>query len=137
MELEVVVALASAIFAGIALVYSGYQTYSDKKTRQLVLLETVYHDIQNLEQRFYDNFQNKTSQERETWYYQFFNQLEWFSFLVNEKKIDDEKLINYFKPSIIEWYEKIFLIQIKKEVIDDPSQFSEFKILYKQFKNSN
>ena len=117
------------------LIFTALQLRANNKTKQLEILETVYRDVRALEQRYYDEYQGKEGKDVKTWDYQFFNQLEWFSFLINEKKIKDEKLVNFFKPAIIEWYDKMFVKHFEESVINDKKQFEEFKKLYKKFKD--
>lgn len=135
MTADTIAAIVSAVAATIGLFYTAYQIRSDNQTKQLTLLQGVYSDIKDLEQRFYDKYEDQTEEQRHTWDYQFFNALEWFAFLVNNKKIKDKKLTDYFKPAIIEWYEKIFLKHFGKDVIEDKTQFEEFKNLYNEFKD--
>ena len=136
MSLDTIAAMIGAGAAAIGLGYVAYQIHSDNKTRQLETLQNVYKGIQELEQRFYDKYTDATEEKRKTWDYQFFNQLEWFAFLVNHEKIKDEELTNYFKPAVIEWYEKMFVVHFKKEIVEDQTKFEEFKKLYKKFKQS-
>jgi hypothetical protein len=49
-----------------------------------------------------------------TWYSRTFNTLDWLSFLINEKLINekvvvDRKLIQHIKPIIVRYYEDTFL----------------------------
>ncbi len=136
MTVDTIAQVVSAAAATIGLIYAGYQISSDNKTKQLTLLQNVYSDIKELEQRFYDKYEEQNEEEKHTWDYQFFNQLEWFAFLINKKKIKDKNLIEFFKSAIIQWYEKIFLVHFDKDVIDDKDQFDEFKKLYHKFKES-
>ena len=136
MTVDTIAQVVSALAAAIALIYTSYQIRSDSKTKQLTLLQNVYSDIKDLEQRFYDKYEEQDEEKRQTWDYQFFNQLEWFAFLINKKKLKDKELIEYFKSAIIEWYEEIFLEHFDKDVIDDKDQFEEFKKLYHKFKES-
>ena len=84
-------------------------------------------------QTYYDEYDDKPEKNVKNWDFQFFNQLEWFSFLINEKKLKDEKLINFFKPAVIDWYDNMFVKHFEKSVIEDSEQFEEFKKLYKKF----
>lgn len=136
MTADTIAAIISAVAATIGLFYTAYQIRSDNQTKQLTLLQSVYSDIKDLEQRFYDKYEDQNEEEKHTWDYQFFNHLEWFAFLVNNKKIKDKKLTDYFKPAIIQWYEEMFVKHFPKEVIDDKKQFEEFKKLYHKFKES-
>ena len=109
-------------------------TRKNNKTKQLEILESVYKDIKALEQRYYDEYDGKEGKDVKTWDFQFFNQIEWLSFLINEKKLKDKKLVNFFKPAISDWYDNMFVKHWEKSVIEDEKQFEEFKKLYKKFK---
>jgi hypothetical protein len=58
-----------------------------------------------------------------------FNTLNYLSFLVNEKLIDDRKLIEHMKPDIIRYYEETFLRYVSIDERDS-SSYKEFKKLY-------
>lgn len=127
--------IIGAIAAAIGLFYTALKIKNDARVRELASTESVFKDIQALAKEL-DEYNQKADNDKETWDFRFFNQLEWFSFLVNHKKIKDAELVSFFSDSIIEWYEKIFLVHMDKEIIDDPKQFEEFKKLYTKFKNN-
>lgn len=136
MSFDAIATWIGPIAAAGGLIFTGLQLRVNNKTNQLEILETVYKDIKDLEQKYYDEYEDKSEKNVKSWDYQFFNQLEWFSFLINEKKLKDKKLINYFKPAIIGWYDNMFIDNFDKTVVDDPKQFEEFKKLYKKFKEN-
>ncbi len=136
MSFETTATWIGAIAAAGGLLFNGYQIRANNKTKQLEILETVYRDIKALEQRYYDGYEDNPEKNVQSWDYQFFNQLEWFSFLINENKLKDKKLIDFFKPAIIGWYEDMFVKHFNKSDVDDPKQFEEFKKLYKKFKEN-
>ena len=135
MSLETGAAIASGVFAGVGLIYAAIQIRSDKKIHELTLTESVFTQIQNLSEKL-DEYQTKNEEEKHSWDFRFFNQLEWFSFLINEKKINDEKLIEFFKDAIIDWYDNIFLKHFEQDTINDEKEFPEFKKLYRKFKKT-
>ena len=65
------------------------------------------------------------------WDARFFNTLEWFSFLINEKTIKDTKIKSFFKGALIDWHDN--LLQPKDK--NDPTKYPEFKKLYRALKN--
>jgi hypothetical protein len=46
---------------------------------------------------------------RAQWYSRIFNSVNWLSFMINEKVINDKKMIEHMKPVIISYYENMFL----------------------------
>jgi hypothetical protein len=42
-------------------------------------------------------------------YSRILNPLDYLSFLINEKVIDDRKMIEYMKPNLVRYYEEILL----------------------------
>ncbi len=68
------------------------------------------------------------------WDSRLFNTWGWYSFLVNEKRITDKKIKDYFKDAVIHDYEEKFLQYATEEEKNDPEQYPEFKKLYKTLK---
>jgi len=127
-------ALIPAIAAVIGLFFMGFSLKSDRQTRELQLTEGIIRDLRQLEREFYDNYEKKDEYERGKWDRLFFNTVEWFALLINNKKIKDKTLTDFFGPAIIRWYEGIFEKHGDKKIIEDDSKYEEFKKLYKKFK---
>jgi hypothetical protein len=106
-----------------------------KRLDQITLSDTTFSDLRDLDREVakipsgsqYDD-------ARSLWYSRIFNTLDWLSFLINEKVIDDQKMIEYMKPTIIRYYEDAFL---KNASVDerDSKSYQEFKKLYRLMKN--
>ena len=126
-----------ALAAAGGLIFTALQLRANNKTKQLEILESVYSDIKALEQKYYDDYDGHQEKDVKNWDSQFFNQLEWLSFLINEKKLKDKKLVSYLKPAIIDWYENMFLKHSEQSVINDEKQYEEFKKLYKKLKGKD
>lgn len=131
MEFDFVGWIAAMVAAG-GLIFTAFQLRANNNTRQLELLESIFHDIHSLEQQFYEKYEDSPDKQ-DNWRTLFFQQLEWFAFLVNEEKIKDEKSIGFFKPGFIEWCEGLFAVYGDDNQINEPSSFSELKKLYKKF----
>ena len=70
---------------------------------------------------------------RKQWVYRIFNDIEWLCFLINEKFISDRKIRKQFEPTLIEYYENMFL----KYVSNDEklaNGYPEFVKLYQAIK---
>ena len=131
MEFEAILLIITTGTASVGLIFTGIELHSSNKRKQLELLESVFKDIKNLEQSLYEKFQDEDKLIH--WRQLFFQQLEWFSFLVNKKKIKDDELIEFFKNPFIVWCNDMFLEFADKEDIDDPDSFEEMKKLYHKF----
>lgn len=122
-----------AIAAAIGLIFTAIQLHSNNNTRQLELLESVYRGIHSLEQLFYEKYVDEPQDKKQYWRTLFFQQLEWFSFLVNNKKIKDQKSIDFFKKPFIMWCENLFAFYADQDQIVNPERFEELKKLYLTF----
>jgi hypothetical protein len=126
--------IAAGIYA-IALFYTIVTFRRTKRLDQITLSDTTFSDLRDLDREVakipsgsqYDD-------ARSQWYSRVFNTLDWLSYLINEKVIDDQKMIEYMKPTIIRYYEDTFL---KNASVDerDSKSYQEFKKLYRLMKN--
>jgi hypothetical protein len=66
-------------------------------------------------------------------YSRIFNTLDYLSFLVNRKVIDDRLLLEYMKPSVIRYYEETFL-KNASSVERDSHSYQHFKKCYFKLK---
>jgi hypothetical protein len=44
-----------------------------------------------------------------------FNDIEWLSFLINEKFISDRKILKQLEPTLIDYYENMFQKYVSKD----------------------
>ena len=70
---------------------------------------------------------------RKQWVYRIFNDIEWLCFLINEKFISDRKIRKQFEPTLIEYYENMFLKYMSKDERDS-KRYPEFTKLYQAIK---
>jgi hypothetical protein len=52
---------------------------------------------------------------RNQWIYRMFNDIEWLSFLINEKFISDRKILKQLEPTLIDYYENMFQKYVSKD----------------------
>lgn len=131
--IDVIAGLATAS----AFIIAVFSYRSFRNAEEIKLAESIFKDLRELEKKKYELPTEPTKIEAyKDWASLFFNTLEWFSFLVNKKKIKDNKIPEFFKQAIIAWYEKIFLDEdyVDKEIIDNQEEFPEFKKLYTDLK---
>jgi hypothetical protein len=99
-----------------------------KRADQIKLAEGVFKDLREMQHELHSDSFDSTD-----WDTRFFNTLEWFSFLINEKTIKDAKIKTFFKGALIEWHDS--LLQPKDKT--DPAMYPEFKKLYKDLKSES
>jgi hypothetical protein len=71
---------------------------------------------------------------RSQYRFRIFNTLDYLSFLVNQKVIDDRRLVEYMKPMIIEYYEETFLKHASSMDERDSKSYQQFKKFYLKLK---
>jgi hypothetical protein len=131
---EYVQIITAGIYA-IALFYTIVTFRRTKRLDQITLSNNIFNDLRDLDRELakipsgsqYDN-------ARSPWYCRTFNTLDWLSFLINEKVINEREMIEYMKPIIVRYYEDTFL---KNASVDekDSKSYQQFKTLYQTIKN--
>jgi hypothetical protein len=125
--------ITAGIYA-IALFYTIVTFRRTKRLDQITLSNNIFNDLRDLDRELakipsgsqYDD-------ARSPWYCRTFNTLDWLSFLINEKVINERKMIEYMKPLIVRYYEDTFL---KNASVDekDSKSYQQFKTLYQTIK---
>jgi hypothetical protein len=133
---EYIQIIAAGIYAT-ALFYTIVTFRRSKRLDQLALSDRIFHELRELDRELakippesqYDNPRNQV-------YSRIFNTLDYLSFLVNRKVIDDRWLLEYMKPRVIKYYEEIFLTHTSSIVVDerDSQSYQELRRLYLKFK---
>jgi hypothetical protein len=126
--------IIAAASATVALFFTGYTFLQDQKTRQLQMADDLFKNLRELENQYYEKYINKDDEEKKHWRYIFFNTIEWFSFLINNNKFKDKKMLTFFEDALIAYYDEMFVKLFDENVIRDENQFPEFKNLYKKLK---
>ena len=117
---EYIQIIAAGIYAT-ALFYTIVTFRRSKRIDQITLGEHIFSDLRELDRELakippesqYDN-------ARSIVYYRIFNNLDYLSFNINRKIIDDKKLIEYMKPYIIRYYEETFQTHASPADKSDP-----------------
>jgi hypothetical protein len=73
---------------------------------------------------------------RKQWVYRMFNDIEWLCFLINEKFINDKKILKQLEPTLIDYYENMFLKYVSKDE-KDSKRYPEFTKLYQTIKQQH
>jgi hypothetical protein len=73
---------------------------------------------------------------RKKWAYRMFNDIEWLCFLINEKFINDKKILRQLEPTLIGHYEETFLKYVSKDE-KVAKRYPEFIKLYQAIKQQS
>jgi len=73
---------------------------------------------------------------RKKWAYRMFNDIEWLCFLINEKFINDKKILRQLEPTLIGYYEETFQKYVSKDE-KVAKRFPEFIKLYQAIKQQS
>jgi hypothetical protein len=124
------------IFAGIALVVNAQSFWKSRKTEQIRLSESILKDIRDSEDQIDKLIKDNASKEdKQEWGRRFFNTVEWLSFLINNKHITEQTLIDFYKPSFKMWHEEWFNHDyLEKDYRDNKKNYEEFRKLYDYFR---
>jgi hypothetical protein len=123
---EYIQIIAAGIYAT-ALFYTIVTFRRSKKLDQLAISDRIFSELRELDRELakipsesqYDNARSQV-------YSRIFNTLDYLSFLVNRKVIDDRLLLEYMKPSVIKYYEVTFL-KNASSVERDSNSYQQFK----------
>ncbi len=122
-----------AFFAGITLGINAWSFFRTRKTEEIRLTESILKDLRDFEEK--RPILEANAGSRHEWGRQYFNAIEWLSFLINNKYVNDKKLIDYFKHDVKKWHEKWFTNDyLEKRLIDGKEYYEEFRKLFKKFK---
>jgi hypothetical protein len=128
------------IAAGVATALGFFFTFLAfrrvEKTEQIKLAEKMNDSIIKLDQEL-ASINNDDEDALSLWDARLFNTLEWYSFLVNKKKITDKDLTDYFKDAVIHHFRTTFQEHASDEEKEDKKQYPEFKELYRKLTYAN
>jgi len=134
LDVSIIIAVISALFAGIGLILNWLALRENNITRQIQLLNDSFQSIKETEITLYKEYKSANSQTKKEWDSLLFNSIEQFAFLVNEKFIKNKKISGFFDDAVIMWYEQIFLKHYSDDEINNPKNYPEFKKLYHKIK---
>ena len=125
--------ITAAIYAA-ALFYTILTFRRSKRLDQLTITNEIFLELRNLDRELakippeaqYDDARSQT-------YSRVFTTLDYLSFLINQKVVDDRRLIDYMKADIIRYYEDAFL-KYTSIVERDSNSYQQFKKLYVKVK---
>jgi hypothetical protein len=126
--------IITAVIYAAALFYTILTFRRSKRLDQLTITNDIFLELRNLDRELakiptepqYDDARSQT-------YSRIFTTLDYLSFLINQKVVDDRRLMDYMKADIIRYYEDAFL---KHASIDerDSNSYQQFRKLYLKVK---
>ena len=99
-----------AVIYSIALLYTVVTFKRTKELDQIRITETIFNDLRELDRelsKIPSGSQHDSS--RKELYSRIITTLDWLSFLVNKKVISDKRMIEYMKPTLMQYYEDSFV----------------------------
>ena len=124
-----------AIIYAVALYYTVKTFKRSKELDQIRVTETIFNDLRQLDRELSSlptGAQNE--QERKEHYSRILNTVDWLSFLINTKVITDRRMIEYMKPTLIQYYQDTFVQNILADERNS-SSYHHFEKLYQKSKH--
>lgn len=126
-----------------SLIFTGITFIRLRKSEQVKLVEGILRDVRSLTKEFNLMHAEDPQDPREIEVLDTkldrlvdhtFGILNWYAFLIKTKEIHDKKLVKYYRPQIIHWYDTMFTKRLP-QFVDDKTAFPYIKELYKKYKN--
>jgi hypothetical protein len=125
-----------AIIYGIALFYTVVTFKRAKEIDQISTTETIFNELRELDRelsKIPSGSQHDSA--RKELYSRILNTVDWLCFLINKKVVSDRRMIEYMKPTLIQYYEDSFV----QNMLSDgrySNSYPEFRKLYQKIKRS-
>lgn len=125
--------IVSVIYA-IALFYTVISFKRTKELDQITITETIFNDLRELDRELskIPSGHEHDPAKKEV-YFRIINTVDWLSFLVNKKVINDIRMIEYMKPTLMQYYEDSFVQNLLAEERYSNS-YHDFRKLYQRMK---
>ena len=125
--------IVSVIYA-IALFYTVITFKRTKELDQIRITETIFNDLRELDREL-SKIPSGSQHDpaRIKLYSRILNTVDWLSFLVNKKVINDRRMIEYMKPTLVHYYEDSIVQNILAEERYSNS-YHDFRKLYQRMK---
>lgn len=107
-----------------------------KRLDQIMLSNNIFGELRDLDRELakVPSGSQYDDDTRSQWYSRIFNSLNWLSFMINEKVINDRRMIEHIKPIMVRYYEDTFLKNASVDEKEDCNSYQEFKKLYQTIK---
>jgi hypothetical protein len=127
---EYIQIISAGIYA-MALFFTIVTFRRTKRLDQITLSNNIFCELRNLDLELAKiPSGSQYNDTRAQWYSRIFNSLNWLSFMINEKVINDRKMIEHIKPVIARYYEDMFLKNASVDEKEGFNSYQEFKKLY-------
>jgi hypothetical protein len=129
--IPVVIQIIAGIATTVALVYAALTFRQSRKENQVTMSTNFLKDMINLQTEIVTLISQARDTEIKRSVYQYLSIVEWFSFLVNNKDIEDERIVSLFWPIVKvadRWYKIYFAELYEREI--DRNNFSNLKKLF-------
>ena len=131
---EYVQIIAAGIYA-IALFYTIITFRRTKRLDQITLSDRIFSELRELDRELAKMpLDSQYNNAKDQVYSRIFSTLDYLSFLVNQKIIDDGRLLEYMKPIVITYYEEIFMGHPLSINERDSKSYQEFRKFYLKLK---
>jgi hypothetical protein len=128
--------IVAGIYA-IALVYTVVTFKRAKELDQITITEKIFNDLRELDRdlsKIPSDSQYDSS--RKELYIRIINTIDWLSFLVNKKVISDKRMIEYMKPTLMQYYEDALVLNILADEKYSNS-YQDLRKLYQKMKSAS
>jgi hypothetical protein len=127
--------IVSVIYA-IALFYTVITFKRTKELDQIKITETIFNDLRESDREL-SKIPSGSQHDpaRIELYFRILNTVDWLSFLVNKKVINDRRMIEYMKPTLVHYYEDSIVQNILAEERYSNS-YHDFRKLYQRMKKT-
>jgi hypothetical protein len=136
--LDFILKIALIIASGSVAIAFGlnYKIYRRMQVTDQVKLAhdffAVYKELERRRAALYE--QGKPKDQMKEWAEQFFDTLEWFSYLVNTKEITNPRLLSHYEELILDSYEKVLPNFYTQEERNDINFYPELDELYQKLR---
>jgi hypothetical protein len=131
---EYIQIISAGIYA-MALFFTIMTFRRTKRLDQITLSNNIFSELRNLDLELAKiPSGSQYNDTRSQWYSRIFNGLNWLSFMINEKVINDKKMIEHIKPILAKYYEDMFLKNASADEKEGSNSYQELKKLYQTIK---
>ena len=122
------------LYTPIALFYTVITFKRSKELDQIKITETIFNDLRQLDREL-SKIPSGSQHDpaRNELYSRIINTVDWLSFLVNKKVISDKTMMEYMKPTLMQYYEDSFVQNILADERYSNS-YQDFRKLYQKMK---
>jgi hypothetical protein len=131
---EFIQIISAGIYA-MALFFTIATFRRTKRLDQITLSNNIFSELRNLDLELAKiPSGSQYNDTRSQWYSRIFNSLNWLSFMINERVINDKKMIEHIEPTIAKYYEDMFLKNASVDEKDGSNSYQDLKKLYQTIK---